>query len=228
MRHEARRVDRERPPLSKIAEFIGQAAGHRSMHIIDSHFHWWPRSIFDKLCKRKGYPDARGSTSAAATTTCAAPTAAQHLNSWAEWFDLDKQFEHMDRPRPPGRRGLLDRAVLGLLLRHAGRGRPRLRHHVERGDGGRAEEISRPAVGERGGAAAGHARRHRGARRRGQPARPDGRQPAGQRRRRPAHRRRAARAVLRARARSSACRCSCIRPTRSSRTCSTATTARCT
>ena len=23
------------------------------MHIIDSHFHWWPRSIFEKLCKRK-------------------------------------------------------------------------------------------------------------------------------------------------------------------------------
>ena len=67
------------------------------------------------------------------------------------------------QPRPPGRRGLLDRAVLGLVLRHAGRGRPRLRHHVERGDGRRAEEISRPALGQRGGAAAGHPRRHRGA-----------------------------------------------------------------
>ena len=29
------------------------------MHIIDSHFHWWPRSIFDKLCRRKDYPRAR-------------------------------------------------------------------------------------------------------------------------------------------------------------------------
>ena len=29
------------------------------MHIIDSHFHWWPRSIFDKLCKRKDFPKAR-------------------------------------------------------------------------------------------------------------------------------------------------------------------------
>ena len=29
------------------------------MRIIDSHFHWWPRSIFEKLCKRQGYPQAR-------------------------------------------------------------------------------------------------------------------------------------------------------------------------
>ncbi len=29
------------------------------MHIIDSHFHWWPRSIFDKLCKRQDFPKAR-------------------------------------------------------------------------------------------------------------------------------------------------------------------------
>ena len=28
------------------------------MRIIDSHFHWWPRSIFEKLCKRKAYPRA--------------------------------------------------------------------------------------------------------------------------------------------------------------------------
>ena len=167
------------------------------MHIIDSHFHWWPRSIFDKLCKRKDFPKARASTSAAATTTCAAAKAASISTRWAEWFDLDKQFEYMDSPRPPRRRGVLDRAVLGFVLRHAGRGGPRLRHHVERGDGRRAEEISRPAVGQRRGAAAGHPRRDRGGGRRGQPARPDGRQPAGQRRRRRAHRRRAAAAVLR-------------------------------
>ena len=29
------------------------------MHIIDSHFHWWPRSVFDKLCQRKNYPPRR-------------------------------------------------------------------------------------------------------------------------------------------------------------------------
>src|SRR5580704_17449242 len=38
-------------------------------------------------------------------------------------------------PRPPGRRGLLDRPVLGGVLRHTALRRPRLRSHVERGDG---------------------------------------------------------------------------------------------
>ena len=28
------------------------------MQIIDSHFHWWPREIFEQLCKRSGYPRA--------------------------------------------------------------------------------------------------------------------------------------------------------------------------
>ena len=60
------------------------------------------------------------------------------------------------RARPSGRRGVLDRAVLGVLLRPAGRGRARRRHPLERGDGGRAEEISRPALGERRGAAGRH------------------------------------------------------------------------
>ena len=28
------------------------------MHIIDSHFHWWPRSVSERLRKRKSYPRA--------------------------------------------------------------------------------------------------------------------------------------------------------------------------
>ena len=28
------------------------------MKIVDSHFHWWPRPIFERLCKRNGYPRA--------------------------------------------------------------------------------------------------------------------------------------------------------------------------
>ena len=28
------------------------------MRIIDSHFHWWPRPVFDRLCGRKGFPRA--------------------------------------------------------------------------------------------------------------------------------------------------------------------------
>jgi len=65
------------------------------MHIIDSHFHWWPRSIFERLCQRNGYPravpNARGGYDYWRREGSSA-----HLNSWAEWFDLDKQFEYMD------------------------------------------------------------------------------------------------------------------------------------
>jgi aminocarboxymuconate-semialdehyde decarboxylase len=65
------------------------------MHIIDSHFHWWPRSIFEKLCKSKGYPSSRVNNRGGYDYMRSA-NAGQHLNSWAEWFDLDKQFEYMD------------------------------------------------------------------------------------------------------------------------------------
>ena len=121
------------------------------------------------------------------------------LNSWTEWFDLDKQLEHMD--------GLGHQVDVVCSIGPfsvffsdlPARGRPRGRHPLERGDGGRAEEISGPALGQRRGAAHRHQDRHRSARRRRRPARPDGRQHAGLDRRRSAHRRRAARAVLRAR-----------------------------
>ena len=65
------------------------------MHIIDSHFHWWPRSVSERLCKRKSYPRAmvndRGGY-----TYLRQDGGDYVLNSWAEWFDLDKQLEHMD------------------------------------------------------------------------------------------------------------------------------------
>ena len=196
----ARRVDPEQaPPLKSLNHWalMLRAAGQHSMHIIDSHFHWWPRSIFEKLCKRQDFPKARVNKRGGydyMRRTDQRP-ASQLLGRVVR----SRQAVRIHgQPRPPGRRGLLDRAVLGVVLRHAGRGRPRLRPDVERGDGRRAEEISRPALGQRRGAAAGHQGRHRGGRRRGEPARPDGRQPARQRRRGRAHRRRAAAAVLRA------------------------------
>jgi aminocarboxymuconate-semialdehyde decarboxylase len=65
------------------------------MHIIDSHFHWWPRSVFERLCKRRGYPTARINDKGGYDYMRGA-SSGQHLNSWAEWFDLDKQFEYMD------------------------------------------------------------------------------------------------------------------------------------
>jgi len=65
------------------------------MRIVDAHFHWWPRPVFDELCERTTYPRAerngrggyiywRGETSTA------------RFNLGAEWFDLDRQLAHMD------------------------------------------------------------------------------------------------------------------------------------
>jgi aminocarboxymuconate-semialdehyde decarboxylase len=65
------------------------------MRIIDSHFHWWPREIFEQLCKRSGYPhtvpNSRGGYN------YVGHEGRPSLNSWAEWFDLDRQLEYMDR-----------------------------------------------------------------------------------------------------------------------------------
>jgi aminocarboxymuconate-semialdehyde decarboxylase len=66
------------------------------MRIVDSHFHWWPRSVFEHLCKRQGYPrcvpDGKNGYDYLRQET----GADYILNTWPEWFDLDKQLEHMD------------------------------------------------------------------------------------------------------------------------------------
>jgi aminocarboxymuconate-semialdehyde decarboxylase len=64
------------------------------MRIVDSHFHWLPRAVFDELCKRTGYPRAEadgkgGYRYMRKPGNCT-------MRPWAEWYDLDKQFEHMD------------------------------------------------------------------------------------------------------------------------------------
>ncbi|HXJ01521.1 MAG TPA: amidohydrolase family protein [Micropepsaceae bacterium] len=64
------------------------------MRIIDSHFHWWPRSAFERLCKRTSYPLCERNTRNGYNYV--GHEGRPSLNSWAEWFDLDKQFEHMD------------------------------------------------------------------------------------------------------------------------------------
>ena len=167
------------------------------MHIIDFAFPLVAQVDFRQALQAQGFPQIAGQQARRLRLH------AQHRQRPASQF-LGRMVRSRQavrihgQPRPSGRCGLLDRAVLCRFLRHAARGGPRLRHHVERGDGGRAEEISRPSVGERCGAAAGHARRHRSAGRRGQPPRPDGRQPSRQRRWRCAHRRRTPGAVLRA------------------------------
>ncbi|WP_434106085.1 amidohydrolase family protein [Paraburkholderia caffeinilytica] len=65
------------------------------MRILDSHFHWWPRSTFDELCKRKGYPRAE-SNGKGGYTYWRQEGGAARFNLGAEWFDLDKQLAYMD------------------------------------------------------------------------------------------------------------------------------------
>jgi len=65
------------------------------MHIIDSHFHWWPRSVSETLCKRTSYP--RGAINNRGGHTYLRQDGGDYvLNSWTEWYHLDKQLEHMD------------------------------------------------------------------------------------------------------------------------------------
>ena len=65
------------------------------MHIIDSHFHWWPRSVSERFCKRKTFPYAHPNDRGG-YTYLRQDGVDYILNSWTEWFDLDKQLEHMD------------------------------------------------------------------------------------------------------------------------------------
>ncbi|MDE3074840.1 MAG: amidohydrolase [Chloroflexota bacterium] len=65
------------------------------MHIIDSHFHWWPRSVFEELCRRKGYPRA-DSNGRDGYSYWRREVDEARFDLGAEWFDLDKQLAHMD------------------------------------------------------------------------------------------------------------------------------------
>jgi len=64
------------------------------MRIIDSHFHWWPREVLEQLSKRSGYPCAKLNDRGGYTYI--GHEGRPPLRSWAEWFDLDRQLEHMD------------------------------------------------------------------------------------------------------------------------------------
>lgn len=67
------------------------------MRIVDSHFHWWPRSVFEQLCKRQGYPRATPDGKGGYDYWRREPSADHyHLNVWPAWFDLDQQLAHMD------------------------------------------------------------------------------------------------------------------------------------
>lgn len=66
------------------------------MKIIDSHFHWWPRSVFEALCKRSDFP--RAEVNQRGGYACRLGAGGDYvLNSWTEWYDLEDQFAYMDR-----------------------------------------------------------------------------------------------------------------------------------
>ncbi len=65
------------------------------MRIVDSHFHWWPRSISERLCRRTSYPRAEPN-GRGGYTYYRQDGGDYILDSWAEWFDLDAQLAHMD------------------------------------------------------------------------------------------------------------------------------------
>src|SRR5262245_22101303 len=66
-----------------------------NMRIIDSHFHWWPRSVQERLLRRTTFPRAEVNTKGG-YTFMRQEHADYMLSSWTEWHDLDKQLEHMD------------------------------------------------------------------------------------------------------------------------------------
>jgi aminocarboxymuconate-semialdehyde decarboxylase len=69
------------------------------VRIVDSHFHWWPRSIFELLCKLNGrsFPCAESDGKGGYHYWRRADTGSYHLHIWEEWFDLDRELEHMDK-----------------------------------------------------------------------------------------------------------------------------------
>ena len=65
------------------------------MRIIDSHFHWWPRTFLEELRKRPGYPQVEVNDRGGYAYRRRAESK-DTLNSWKEWFDLDDQLAYMD------------------------------------------------------------------------------------------------------------------------------------
>jgi aminocarboxymuconate-semialdehyde decarboxylase len=62
------------------------------MRIVDSHFHWWPRSVFTELQKRTDYPKAEPNGKGGYKVWTAAGV--NRTGAWAEWFDLDALMAH--------------------------------------------------------------------------------------------------------------------------------------
>jgi len=66
------------------------------MHMVDSHFHWWPRSHYERLCSRKGYPRAQKNQKGG-YTYWRLEGRAPAFDVSNVWFELDEMLERMDR-----------------------------------------------------------------------------------------------------------------------------------
>jgi aminocarboxymuconate-semialdehyde decarboxylase len=66
------------------------------MRIIDSHFHWWPRSVWEALAKRQGFPKAAPAPEKGGYRFLRNGAEQKFLGGSAEWFNLDEQLAHMD------------------------------------------------------------------------------------------------------------------------------------
>jgi aminocarboxymuconate-semialdehyde decarboxylase len=65
------------------------------MHIIDSHFHWWPRAFFDMLCERTDYPRAERNARGGYNYYRKAGEPPRFALG-PEWCELEEQLAHMD------------------------------------------------------------------------------------------------------------------------------------
>lgn len=66
------------------------------MRIIDSHFHYWPRTVFERLCTRQACPRAE-TNSRGGYTYWRHAGQEPAFNVSNVWFELDAMLEHMDK-----------------------------------------------------------------------------------------------------------------------------------
>lgn len=66
------------------------------MRIIDSHFHYWPRTVFERLCTRSSCPRA-AANARGGYTYWRKEGEEPAFNVSNVWFELDRMLEHMDR-----------------------------------------------------------------------------------------------------------------------------------
>ena len=65
------------------------------MRIVDSHFHWRPRSVLERICKRKDFPVA-APNSKGGYVYRRRESGRPLSNVGGEWFDLDALLAHLD------------------------------------------------------------------------------------------------------------------------------------